>query len=83
MSIPARIMAIADIFEALTDPNRPYKKDKTLDEALDIMSGMVKKQHIDPDLFRLFLTSNVYRTYAERFLKASQMAEVDIHRYLT
>ncbi|MCD6075521.1 MAG: hypothetical protein K0Q70_2404, partial [Rhodospirillales bacterium] len=61
MSIPARIMAIADIFEALTAADRPYKAPKKLSESIKIMGFMVKDQHIDPDLFKLFLESGVYR----------------------
>mgnify|MGYP006145447185 CR=1 FL=1 len=82
MSIPARIMAIADIFEALTASDRPYKKAKTLSEAIQILSFFKKDRHIDPVLFDLFLTSGVYRTYAERFLRPEQIDAVDIDRYL-
>ena len=82
MSIPARIMAIADIFEALTAADRPYKKPKTLNEALRIMSFMRNDQHIDPELFDLFLQSGVYQTYAEKFLDPVQIDEVDIQQYL-
>ena len=82
MSIPARIMAIADIFEALTASDRPYKKAKTLSEAIKIMSFMKKDEHIDPDLFDLFLRSGVYRDYAETYLDESQIDEVDVTQYL-
>jgi hypothetical protein len=82
MSLPARMMAIADIFEALTACDRPYKKAKTLSEALKIMSFMVKDKHIDPDLWELFLTSKVWQTYADRFLKPDQIDAVDIGQYL-
>jgi HD-GYP domain-containing protein (c-di-GMP phosphodiesterase class II) len=81
MSIPARIMAIADIFEALTAADRPYKTPKSLSEALKIMSMMRDDQHIDADLFDLFLKSGVYRTYADRYLSPSQIDEVDIHHF--
>lgn len=83
MSIPARIMAIADIFEALTASDRPYKAPKTLTESIKIMSFMKKDQHIDPELFDLFLTTGIYKTYAERFLKPEQIDEVDIAQYLS
>jgi len=83
LSIPARIMAIADIFEALTASDRPYKKAKTLSASLRIMSFMVKDQHIDADLFELFLTSGVYKVYAEKHLKPEQIDEVDIESYLS
>lgn len=82
MSIPARIMAIADIFEALTAADRPYKAPKKLSDSIKIMSFMKKDAHIDADLFELFLKSGVYKDYAERFLDPSQVDEVDIGQYL-
>ena len=82
MSIPARIMMIADIFEALTARDRPYKARKKLSECVDIMARMSREGHIDPDLFGLFLTSGVYRAYAAKFLLEEQIDEVDIARYL-
>lgn len=83
MSIPARIMAIADIFEALTATDRPYKPAKKLSECIKIMSFMKKDRHIDLDLFELFLRTRVYRQYAEKFLKPDQLDEVDLTPYLT
>lgn len=68
MSIPARIMAIADIFEALTANDRPYKEPKTLYETLKIMGYMKLDDHIDPDLFDVFIEQKVYLTFAESFL---------------
>jgi HD-GYP domain-containing protein (c-di-GMP phosphodiesterase class II) len=82
MSLPARMMAIADIFEALTAIDRPYKSGKTLSEALRIMARMCEDQHIDPELFELFLRSGVYRQYAERFLQPQQIDAVRIEDYL-
>ncbi|HEY9164066.1 MAG TPA: HD domain-containing phosphohydrolase [Magnetovibrio sp.] len=82
MTIPARIMAVADVFEALTAADRPYKKPKTLSESIKILSFMVKDKHIDPDLFQLLLESGIYKQYAERFLKPEQLDEVDISQYL-
>ena len=82
MSLTARMMAIADIFEALTAADRPYKKPKPLSESIRIMSFMKKDQHIDPDLFDLFLQSGVYLDYAQRFLATDQIDEVDISQYL-
>ncbi len=82
MSIPARIMAIADIFEALTAADRPYKKAKTISESLKIMKFMCQDQHIDPDLFDLFLRTNVWKTYADEFLDPSQIDPVNIEDYL-
>jgi len=82
MSVPSRIMAIADVFEALTASDRPYKKAKTLSEAMRIMSFMRKDEHIDGDLFELFLTSGVYNDYANRYLRPDQIDEVDVEKYL-
>ncbi|MBH64144.1 MAG: hypothetical protein CL569_17190 [Alphaproteobacteria bacterium] len=83
MSLPARMMAIADIFEALTAADRPYKKAKTLTDSLRIMGFMVKDQHIDPELFELFLESGVYRDYADKFLLPDQIDDVNIADYLS
>lgn len=83
MSIPARIMAVADIFEALTASDRPYKKPNTLSESIRILSFMAKDQHIDEDIFKLFLKSGVYREYARQFLQDEQIDEVDIDQYLS
>ncbi len=82
LSVPSRIMAIADIFEALTAADRPYKKAKTLSASIDILAGFRDRHHIDPDLFALFLRSGLYRTYAEQFLRPEQIDEVDIQKYL-
>ncbi len=78
LSLPARMMAIADIFEALTARDRPYKKGKTLSEAIRIMAQMRRDSHIDGELFELFLSSGIYRRYAERFLHPSQIDEVNL-----
>ncbi|MFT5482744.1 MAG: HD-GYP domain-containing protein (c-di-GMP phosphodiesterase class II) [Halieaceae bacterium] len=82
MSVPARIMAIADVFEALTAADRPYKQPKTLSASIKIMSFMVKDAHLDPELFRLFLESGVYLDYANKFLKPAQIDEINIADYL-
>ncbi|MDV7338296.1 HD domain-containing phosphohydrolase [Terasakiella sp. A23] len=82
MSIPARIMAIADVFEALTAADRPYKKPKKLSEAVRIMGFMVKDQHLDKDIFQLFLKTGLHKTYGEMFLKDTQLDDVDIAPYL-
>lgn len=83
MSIPARMMAIADIFEALTAGDRPYKKAKSLSEAIRIMGFMQQDHHIDPELFALFLRSGVYLRYAKRYMSPELIDEVDISPYLT
>jgi HD-GYP domain-containing protein (c-di-GMP phosphodiesterase class II) len=76
------MIAIADIFEALTAVDRPYKHGKSLSEALRIMNGMKNDAHVDPELFALFLRSGVYLRYAERFLKPEQIDAVNIEEYL-
>jgi len=77
MSIQARIMAIADIFEAITAADRPYKRGNTLSEALAILGGFRLRDHIDPDLFDVFVRSKVYEQYAKKFMPANQIDEVD------
>ncbi|PKH38227.1 hypothetical protein BI292_07335 [Pseudomonas sp. 43NM1] len=77
MSLPARMMAIADIFEALTAADRPYKKAKSLSEALGIMATMCRDAHIDPELFGLFINEQIYQQYADQFLDPTQIDEVD------
>jgi HD-GYP domain-containing protein (c-di-GMP phosphodiesterase class II) len=80
MSVQARCMGIADIFEALTARDRPYKKGKTLSESLEILGRMKLNHHIDPDLFDVFVRRKVYRRYAEMFLDKEQIDEVDESR---
>jgi len=82
MSWPAKMMAIADIFEALTAADRPYKKAKTLSESVKILWFMKKDKHVDSDLFNLFLNSGAYKDYAEQFLRPEQIDEVDISKYV-
>jgi HD-GYP domain-containing protein (c-di-GMP phosphodiesterase class II) len=77
MSVPARVMGIADIFEALTAKDRPYKKGKTLSESLAILGRMKEGGHVDPDLFDIFVRDKVYLRYAREFLDPEQIDEVD------
>ena len=77
MSVPARIMAIADIFEALTASDRPYKDAKKISECLFIMGKMKLGDHIDPDLFDIFVKEKVYEEYAHQFLKPEQLDAID------
>jgi HD-GYP domain-containing protein (c-di-GMP phosphodiesterase class II) len=77
MSLPARMMAIADVFEALTAVDRPYKKPKKLSEAMRIIGQFKKNNHLDPDIVDFFVTSKTYRKFAEMFLDESQIDEVD------
>ncbi len=78
MSIQARIMAIADIFEALTARDRPYKKGKTLTEALRILGFMREENHVDPDLFQLFIEANVFQDYADKYMNPEQVDQVSL-----
>ena len=77
MSIQARVMGIADIFEALTAKDRPYKRGKTLSESLKILGNFRLNGHIDPDLFDIFVRRKVYLRYAQQFLDRDQIDEVD------
>jgi HD-GYP domain-containing protein (c-di-GMP phosphodiesterase class II) len=77
MSVQARCMGIADIFEALTARDRPYKKGKTLSEALTILGKFKLNGHIDPDLFDVFIWEKVYEKYAREFMPAEQIDQVD------
>lgn len=77
MSIPARIMGVADIFEALTSKDRPYKKAKTLSETLNILGDMKLNHHIDADVFDLFIREKIYLRYAEKFLDPEQIDVID------
>ncbi len=83
ISIPSRIIAIADIFEALTASDRPYKENKKLSESVNIMADMVKAGRLDPDLFKLFLESGIYMKYAQQFLSPNQLDAVDISKVLS
>ena len=78
--LQGRIIAIADVFEALTASDRPYKEAKTLSVALTIMANMVKGQHLDMPLFDLFLRNGVYLQYAQQYLIAAQIDQIDIDK---
>jgi len=77
MSVQARVMGIADIFEALTAKDRPYKRGKTLTESLTILGKFKQNGHIDPDLFDVFVREKVYLEYAKQFLDTDQIDAVD------
>ncbi|CAM2768719.1 HD domain-containing phosphohydrolase [Vibrio rarus] len=81
LSIPERILALADVFEALTAADRPYKKAKTLSQSLKIMKFMVLDEHLDRDVYRLFLRSEIYRIYAEKYLAPEQIDEINVEEY--
>jgi len=76
MSVQARMMGIADIFEALTAADRPYKSGMTLSQALAIMCKMRDNGHIDPDLFQVFVREGVYARYGKEFLEPAQVDEI-------
>lgn len=80
MSVQARIMGIADIFEALTAGDRPYKKAMNLSQALNILGRMKLDGHVDPDVFDVFIRQRVYLDYARRFLRPEQIDEIDEQR---
>lgn len=77
LSVQDRILAIADVFEALTASDRPYKVGKTVSESLKILAFMVRDEHLDGPLFKLFVETETYLTYAKTFLKAEQIDAVD------
>ena len=78
LSTQAKMMALADIFEALTAKDRPYKKGKTLSEAMKIMGFMAKDRHIDPELFEIFIKEEIYLKYAKQYMDPSQIDEVEV-----
>lgn len=82
LSIPERILVLADIFEALTAADRPYKKAKPLSVSIRILHKMAKDEHVDINVFKLFLSSGVYKIYADKFLLPEQMDDVDVAAYL-
>ncbi|MDQ7833890.1 MAG: HD domain-containing phosphohydrolase [Humidesulfovibrio sp.] len=78
LSLQARILAVADVFEALTAKDRPYKEPMKLSQAVKILGFMCKDKHVDPDVFSLFLQSGVYKDYAQTHLNAEQIDEVQM-----
>jgi HD-GYP domain-containing protein (c-di-GMP phosphodiesterase class II) len=73
ISIQGRILGIADVFEALTAADRPYKERKGVSEALSLLEEMKKEGHIDPDLFEVFVKEKVYLKYALECLNPEQI----------
>lgn len=78
LPLQARIMAVADVFEALTASDRPYKKPMKLSQAIKILGFMKNDKHIDPDIFDLFIKEKIYSEYAKKQLKPEQVDEVEI-----
>ncbi|MAY71850.1 MAG: hypothetical protein CME82_10415 [Halomonas sp.] len=81
-SLEERVMVMADVFEALTAADRPYKSAMTLSRALTTLADMVREGHLDPAIFRLMLEQRIYSDYAERFLTPAQRDSVDIEALL-
>ncbi|WP_036232199.1 GAF and HD-GYP domain-containing protein [Marinobacterium litorale] len=79
LTVRARIMCIADIFEALTAPDRPYKPGMKLSQALTIIGRKVEDGHLDADLFRIFVKQRIYRQYADKFMAEHQIDEPDLN----
>jgi hypothetical protein len=77
LPVSARMLAIADIFEALTAKDRPYKTPKTLSQSLSILAKMAKDRHIDADLLTLFISQEIYMAYALKHLNPEQIDSVD------
>lgn len=82
LSLPSRILMFADIFEALTSVDRPYKSPKKLSEVLHILKAMKNKQQLDAEIYRIFLTQKVYLKYARKHLQPEQIDNIDINDYL-
>lgn len=82
LSIPERILVLADIFEALTASDRPYKKAKPLSVAIDILHKMCLDEHVDIEVFKLFLRSGIYKEYAKKYMPVQQVDKVDLSKYL-
>jgi len=82
LSPQTKIMALADIFEALTAKDRPYKKGKTLSQAMRIMGFMAKDRHIDPNLFKFFVKEKIYLDYANQFMDPAQIDTVNEEDFL-
>ena len=77
LSVPARVMGIADIFEALTAKDRPYKRGKTLSESLEILGRFRENGHIDPDLFDIFIRNKIYMEFAHKNMDEKQIDAID------
>ena len=82
MSVPAKIMAIADVFEALSSRDRTYKAPKKLSEILQIMQEMKNIGHLDPDLYQIFITKQIYLEYAKQYIEPEQIDDVIPENYL-
>jgi len=82
LSVQSRILGFVDIFEALTAPDRPYKKANTLRESLDIMYEMCNRGKIDKEIFKVFLNKKIYMKYANKHIEKNQIDEIDMQNFL-
>ena len=82
LSVPERVLAIADVFEALTASDRPYEPAKTISESLRILAYMARDQHIDRELFQLFVEKEIYLEYAGIYMEPSQKDKIDARSIL-
>lgn len=82
LSVPSRIMMIADIFEALTSSERPYKTPKKLSDALHILQTMKNKKQIDADIYHIFVKKQIFMKYAKQYLAPEQIDDININDYL-
>jgi HD-GYP domain-containing protein (c-di-GMP phosphodiesterase class II) len=82
MSVEERVLALADVFEALTAADRPYKSTKTVMQSLIIMANMGKEHHLDVVLLRYFIQNELWKSYAEKYLLPNQIDEVDVDKLL-
>ncbi len=78
MPLQARILAIADIFEALTAIDRPYKEGKSLTESITILAKMKLGGHIDPDVFDVFIREKIYLEYCQKFFPELSIEDIDL-----
>ena len=82
LSIPSKILMIADVFEALTSTDRPYKAPKKLSEALRILQTMKNKQMLDSEIYEIFIKQQIFMQYAKKYLKPEQIDIIDINDYI-
>lgn len=82
LSVPSKIIMLADIFEALTSTDRPYKAPKKLSETLRILQAMKNKQQLDPDIYEVFIKKQIFMQYARKYLSPNQIDNININDYL-
>jgi len=82
LPLVSRIIAFADVFEALTASDRPYKSSKTISESVRILHNMVKKEHLDKNIFEIFLKKGIYKEYAKKYLNKEQIDEINLDEFI-